>query len=136
MPSLLPRTAVALVAVLAVAWSAVLLRDERLARGAEDRITGNPEMSDGEFARTMEAFEAAELLNPGTQWTLVRANVLLLRDKPEALRVADSILADEPDNLGAWVVVHKATQGRDPRRAAEALAQIRRLNPPPGGGDR
>jgi hypothetical protein len=123
----------ALVAVLAVAWSAVLLRDERLARSAEDRVTSDPQMSDAEFARTMDSFEAAELLNPGTQWTLVRANVLLLRDKREARRVAESIIESEPDNLGAWVVVHRATQGRDPQRAAQALAEIRRLNPPPRG---
>src|SRR5918999_2360212 len=116
MPSLLPRTAMALLAALAVAWSAVLLRDERLARSAEDRVTSDPQMSDAEFARAMDSFEAAELLNPGTQWTLVRANVLLLRDKREALRVSESILESEPDNLGAWVVVYKATQGRDPRR--------------------
>jgi hypothetical protein len=130
----LPRIAVALVAVLVLAWSAVLLRDERVARQAEHRFRSDPEMSDAAFARVTDQFEDAALLNPGTPWTLVRANVLLLRDKPQALRVADEILEDEPDNLGAWVVVAEATRGRNARRNAQALAEIRRLNPTPGGG--
>jgi hypothetical protein len=128
------RIVVALVAVLVLAWSAVLLRDERIARQAEHRFRSDPEMSDAALARVTEQFEDAELLNPGTPWTLVRANVLLLRDKPEAVRVADEILENEPDNLGAWVVVAKATDGRDDARYAQALAEIRRLNPTPDGG--
>lgn len=131
---MIPRIVIGLVAVLVVAWSAVLVRDERLARQAEDRIRSDPEMSDAEFSRSMELFEDAELLNPGTQWTVVRANVLLLRDRAQALRVADSIIDGEPDNLAAWVVVQKATERRDPRRSARALAEIRRLNPTPDGG--
>jgi hypothetical protein len=133
MSSALPRTLLALLSVLAVAWSAVLLRDERLAREAEDRIRDNPEMSGVEFAHTMDLFEAAEFLNPGTQWTVVRAGVLLLRDKRQALQVAESVLEDEPDNLAAWIVVREATKGSASRRLAHAQAQIRRLNPPPGG---
>jgi hypothetical protein len=132
-PSLLSRIAIALLAVAVVAWSAVLLRDENLARDAEARLRANPDMPAPQFADSLQKLRDAELLNPGTQWILVRANVLLLRDKPAALRVADSVLRGEPDNLGAWVVVAKATEGRDPERFAQANAEIRRLNPPLSG---
>ncbi len=133
MPSF-PRTILAAVALLVVAWSAVLVRDERLARQAEDSILGNPKMSDARWAEAMEQLEDAELLNPGTPWKLARAQALLLRrDRQAALRVADSVVESEPDNLAAWAVVLRATRGRDARRSAEARAEIRRLNPPVEG---
>ena len=119
------------VAVLVIAWSGVLVRDELLARQAEDSILDNPQMSDARWAQAMDKLRAAELLNPGTPWKLVRAQALLLRrDRQAALRVADSVIESEPDNLAAWVIVSRATRGRDARRSAEARAEIRRLNPP------
>jgi|SRR5215207_7146602 len=126
----LSRILIALVAVIVVAWSAVLLRDEHLARDAEAAIRADPDMSAARFADSMEKLRDSEFLNPGTQWILVRANVLLLRDKAEAQRVADSVVESEPDNLAAWAVVAKATEKRDPGRFDQAMAEIRRLNPP------
>jgi predicted Zn-dependent protease len=108
----------------------VLLRDEHIARDAEAGIRANPDMSAADFKDTMDKLRDAEFLNPHTQWILVRANVLLLRDKAEAQRVADSVVESEPDNLAAWSIVAKATEDRDPKRFDQALAEIRRLNPP------
>jgi hypothetical protein len=129
---LLARGLTAALALAVIAWSAVLLRDELLAREAEGRVHANPGMSGAELNRTVELLEDAELLNPGTHWKMVRANVLLLRDRPRALRVAESVLASEPDNLGAWIVVREATKGAHPRRLSEARREIRRLDPRSG----
>jgi hypothetical protein len=133
MRSVVARTALASIAVLLIAWFAVLLRGERIASEAQSRIFDDPEMSDADWQRSMDRLREAELLNPGTEWTVTRANLLLLRDKPEALRVAESVLRRERDNLAAWVVVDRATRGRDPRRASLARREIERLNKLPRG---
>lgn len=126
----LPRVGLALFAVLVIAWSAVLWHNEVVGYDAAEVIFGNPTMSDAEWERQLDELRAAELLDPSTKWRVSRANALLLRDKPAAARLAGSVVEREPDNLEAWMVVYRATEGRDPKRAAEALAEIRRLNPP------
>jgi hypothetical protein len=134
MPSALPRAVLALVAVLLVAWFAVLFRDQRIGQEATDRITRNPDMSDAGWALSLDQLRQAELLNPGTEWSVARANWLFLRDRRGALRLADSVVRSEPDNVDAWRVVLKAARGRDPRRASQATKEIGRLNPSPRGG--
>jgi hypothetical protein len=129
--SLFPRIALAVVAVLLITWSAVLWRDEHVGRQAADRIFSDPVMSDSEWDRFLAQLRDAQLLDPSTKWAVSRATALLLRDEPEAARVAASVVAREPDNLEAWMVVLKATRGRDAARADRARAEIRRLNPPP-----
>jgi hypothetical protein len=128
----LPRVALALFAVVVIAWSAVLWRNENIGYDAADRIFGNPTMSDAEWANALDQLHDAELLDPSTKWRMSRATALLLRDPPAAARLAGSVIEREPDNLEAWLVVMRATQDSDPARAAEALVQIQRLNPPPG----
>jgi hypothetical protein len=124
------RIALAIVAVLLMAWSVVLFRDERIGREAEGRVLHEPRMSQSEWARSLAQLRQAELLNPGTEWDTLRAAALVLRDKRAALRVADSVVSREPENLNAWIVVLNATRGRDARRSAQAVAQIRHLSPP------
>ena len=124
------RVVLVLVATLLVAWFAVLWRDARIGENAADRVFNQPGMSSAEFARALDELRQAELLNPGEEWTTLRAAALVLRDKPAAARLAQSVVRREPDNLEAWVVVLNASRGRDRQRAAEALAQVRRLSPP------
>jgi hypothetical protein len=130
LPAGLLRAALALVAVVLIAWFAVLWRDEQLGREAANRILQNPGMSDADWSRSLDQLRQAELLNPGSQWETLRASALGQRNRRAAVRVADSIARVEPDNLRAWVVIANATRGRDERRRKQALAQIRRLNPP------
>jgi Tetratricopeptide repeat len=134
MRSTVPRAAIAALALALVAWSAVLWRDERIGSEAVDRILRNPGLSDAAWASEMERLRDAELLNPGPSWDTARAGALLQRGRPEAARrVIEDVVEREPDNLEAWVVVLDVTRGRDPARAAEARAAIRRLNPSPAG---
>jgi predicted Zn-dependent protease len=135
MRSALPRAAIALVALAAVAWSAVLWRGERIGQDASDRIIMNHDLSDAEWAREVERLRDAELLDPSTKWPVAQAGALLQRGRAaEAARVIEDVVEREPDNVEAWIVLREATEGRDPRRAAEARAEIRRLSPPVAGG--
>jgi hypothetical protein len=127
----LPRIALVLVSVLLIGWSAVLWRDDRVGHQAADRIFGDPVMSDSEWARALAQLRDAELLDPSSRWKVSRADALLLRDKAAAARVAGTVVDHEPDNLEAWLVIYRATRDRDRRRAREALAQVKRLNPLP-----
>ena len=82
----------------------------------------------GSFA-SKSAGSARSSSTVSTEWTSVRATALLLRDRREALQLADSVLEAEPDNLEAWMVVYEGTRERNRARSARALAEIRRLNP-------
>ena len=124
------RLGLALAAALLMGWFAVLWRDDRIGGNAADRVLNRPEMSEAEFARSLDELEQAELLNPGEEWATRRAAALILRDKEAAVRLAYVVLRREPDNFNAWVVVLNATRGSDPRRHEQALAEIRRLSPP------
>jgi hypothetical protein len=124
------RAAVALVAVLAIGWLGVLLRDERVGASAADRIFYAPQLPPSELARQLDRMEGARLLDPDPKVDLNRAGLLLLRGRrAEAAAIAGARARREPANLEAWRIVFQATRGSDPDRAAQALAAIRRLNP-------
>jgi hypothetical protein len=124
------RGALVLVALLALGWFGVLYRDRRVGQAAADVIFYEPRLPAAEFDRQMERLRDARLLDPDRYWELTRARYFLLRDRPvRALRTANGLVREEPDNLDAWIVVHEASRQLDPRRAARALTEISRLNP-------
>jgi hypothetical protein len=124
------RGALVLVALLALGWFGVLYRDRRVGQAAADVIFYGPGLPAAEFDRQMERLRDARLLDPDRYWELTRARYFLLRDRPvRALRTANGLVREEPDNLDAWIVVHEASRQVDPRRAARALTEIGRLNP-------
>jgi predicted Zn-dependent protease len=130
--ALLPRIVLAVVALLVVAWSAVLWRDDRIGSEASSRLIMSEQLTDAEWAREVERLRDAELLDPSTKWPLARAGAFVLRDRPrDAARVVESVLEREPENVEAWIVLSRATREIDPRRAAQARAEILRLSPPP-----
>jgi predicted Zn-dependent protease len=132
MRTVLPRAAVALIAALLVAWSAVLWRGDRIGSDASDTLIRNADLSEAAFAHEMERLRDAELLDPSTRWPVARAGALYQRGRFEqAERVLDDVLEEEPDNLEAWLYMREVVQGRDPARAAQARVAIRRLNPAP-----
>jgi hypothetical protein len=121
------RAVLAVAATLLVAWFVVLARGDALGRGAESRLHHDPGMSRTAWDRTMHDLRTAAFLDVGSEWDVRRAAYLLLRDRPEAARLARSVTRREPDNLDAWVVLlHAADSGQ----ARYARAQIRRLSPP------
>jgi hypothetical protein len=124
------RATVALVAVLAMGWLGVLLRDERVGASAADRIFYAPELPPAELVRQLDRMEGARLLDPDPKVDLNRAGLLLLRGRrQEAAAIAGAQARREPANLEAWRIVFQATRDTDPDRAKQALAAIRHLNP-------
>jgi predicted Zn-dependent protease len=130
--TVLPRAALALVAALLAAWSAVLWRGDRIGSDASDKIIRNATLSDAAWAHEMERLRDAELLDPSTRWPVARAGALYQRGRfKQSARVLEDVLDEEPDNLEAWLYMREVARGRDPVREAEARAAIRRLNPTP-----
>jgi hypothetical protein len=127
----LARVLLAVIAIVLIAWFGLVFRNYRLGSEAAERVIFHPGMSDAAWADSMDDLRRAETLDPSTEWSVTRANYLLLRDKPAALAVARSVVRKEPDNLAGWVVAAKAATGRDPAFQRRANAAIQRLNPPP-----
>ena len=122
------RAAVAVVAVLAIAWLGVLERDTTL----QDRgVALSGRLSEpGNAARAERAFLAARRLNPDTTPDVGRAFLYLARERrPEAKALLEEVLRREPDNLTAWGVLYNVSRGHDPATARRALAAQARLDP-------
>ena len=118
------RAAVAVVAVLVLAWLGVMERNLRLEeRGAAAlRSKGEPAV----LARAETDLRRANLLNPATGPDLNRALVRRVRGRNEAsVALLEDVLRREPDNLTAWRVLTLLS----PDAAGRALAAQRRLDP-------
>ena len=118
------RVAVAIVAVLAIAWLGVMERDERiLQRGVQAS-------KQGERARAERSFRDARLLNPDSAPDVLRSFLYLgANRRAEAKALVEDVVRREPDNLTAWFVLFRISQGTDPALERRALAARRRLDP-------
>jgi predicted Zn-dependent protease len=124
----LARVAVGLVAIVALAWLAVMERDARLqaqavaASGRLD-VPGNAE-------RAESAFRRARSLSPDTAPDVGRALLYLaLERRTDATTLLEDVLSREPENLTAWAVLFNVARGHDPATAERARAARRRLDP-------
>ena len=129
MPTVKLRAALALVAVLVLAWLGVLLRDHEVGTAAVDRLA-NDALPRAEADRELDHLRDAEILSPDSEWQAARAEYLVNnRRLAEAAREAEQLVAGEPENVEAWIVLALATSRSDRRRSAQALAEIKRLSP-------
>lgn len=120
---------IAALAIVLSGWFVAVALSERTARQASDRVVADPEMPERDWDRTMADLRQAESYNPGTEWSVVRAAYHLTREeRRQALRIAQDVLAEEPDNVSAWGVVFRAA-GPDGRLGERARREIERLNP-------
>jgi predicted Zn-dependent protease len=122
------RLAVAVVALAAVGWLAVLERDQRLLSSGS--AAGGRLSTPGSYARGDRDLRAARLLNPDSAPDYTRA---ILYRGAGRFRASSALLEDvlrrEPDNLQAWALLYQFSAGRDPASAQRALAARRRLDP-------
>lgn len=124
------RVALALLAFLVLGWAGVLLRDVELGKDAAFRAYFGPSARPVQRDRDLRRLDDAQLLDPSSRWDLARASYYLnTGDRLRAASLAGTVVRDEPSDLLAWTVVSRATRQSDRARAAEAAAQIRRLNP-------
>jgi predicted Zn-dependent protease len=118
------RAAVAVVAVLVIAWLAVM---ELNVRRQADGLTAAQRH---EFAAADDDFRAAGTLNPSTAPDVSRA---LLYERAGRRARAAALLEDvvrrEPDNLTAWGLLYTFSKDQDPATAARALSARKRLDP-------
>jgi hypothetical protein len=127
---MLARVGLAVVAVAALAWLGVLLRDARLAGDARERAFSPGGQDPARLASVDRDLRRANLLNPATENDMVRARFALLARRPaHGIDLAESVLAREPENLDGWAVLLSAARGSDPARERRALAALTRLDP-------
>jgi hypothetical protein len=121
------RAGLGAVAVVVLAWLALMERDLWLQRAGDDAL--KPGASAAQLAAAESDFERARFLNPDPAPDVSLALLHQARgDEARALAAIDAVVADEPDNLMAWATF--AVLGRDdPARRARFQAALRRLDP-------
>jgi hypothetical protein len=122
------RLVVCTVAVLVLAWLAVMERDARLqARGIE---AARDLRAPGSFARAESDLRGARLLNPDSTPEFARAVLYQAAGRPEqASTLVEEILRREPENLTAWGLLLTIERERDPDAVRRAVTAQRRLDP-------
>lgn len=119
------RAAVAIVAVVVLAWLGVMERDARLQASGVAAAAPPPD-----FARADADLRAARLLNPDTAPDTARAVLYnSVGRKPQAAALLEDVLRREPDNLTAWALLLLVARDDDPAAVRRALAARRRLDP-------
>jgi hypothetical protein len=122
------RAAVAAVALVVLAWLAVLERDVR--REARATTLSARTNVAGNFARAEADFRAARLLNPDANPDLKRAYLYFgAGRRRQAASVVEDVVRREPENLAAWAALFNVVGREDEAVARRALAARRRLDP-------
>jgi predicted Zn-dependent protease len=127
---MLQRAAVAIVAVLAIAWLGVSYGNARVIRHAQI-AAADPKATPAQIEAALREVRGERTLDPSRTESLSYAAALEIRaGRPdEARKLYERIVQLEPDSPEAWLVLSKLTQKSDPARSAQALAQVRRLDP-------
>jgi hypothetical protein len=128
MAAMVGRAVLVTLSLVMIAWVAVMLRDVRLAEAGRKTLFGTPTPT--QAARAFDQLREAELLNPDTAPQVDRARYWIIQGRPRrTLAALNPVVADEPENYGAWTFLWGAAGAVDRPRAAEARAQILSLNP-------
>jgi hypothetical protein len=126
------RLVLAAVAVVALAWLALNLRELGLSERGE-RLAALPEPTSAQVAEAEEALEDARFLNPDTRPLLVQGALLARQGGSrarEGIALLERAARREPDNLLVWGVLADATRDLDPARSRAARVRARELSPP------
>ena len=122
------RVAVAVLAVLVLAWLGVSERATRLT--AEAAALSERLEDPGAAARAESALRDARFLNPDTQPDIALAFVAFFRnDEERAVGLIEDVVRREPENLSAWRLLLDLAGEDDPATARRARAALRRLDP-------
>ncbi len=126
---MLGRVALAAVALLALAYLTVALRNVVLAERGE-RLAALPHPTPAQVDEAEDLLERARLLDPDTRPLLVEGRLLALNGREEGRALLERAVEREPDNVLAWSVLANVTQQTDPARSRAAQARMRELSPP------
>jgi hypothetical protein len=126
---MIARIVIVALAVAAIAWLAAGIDASR----AQDDLgrlvatTADPDRAD--LARADDLRRRAERYVPGRRPSLLEATLRLRADPAGAARLLEDVVADEPANAEAWLLLARATEDADPERSERAMERVRELAP-------
>ncbi len=121
------RAAIVLVAIAAVAWLAAGIAASRAQEDLARLVATADEPDGADRARASELRQRAERRVPGRRPSLLEATLLVRIDRAAAATLLEDVVADEPDNAEAWLLLAQATAGTE--RAEQAMERVRALAP-------
>lgn len=126
----LARAALAVIAVVAIAWLAVLFRDSLLIAQGK-KIVFNPHATPAQARHGLTIVEQAHLLNPDRAVIQGSIAAMYVRQGRSlaAVREYERLVSAEPDFADAWDLLAVNAARFDPSLAAHAVAMLRRLDP-------
>jgi hypothetical protein len=121
------------VAFLVVAWLGLSLRATRLEAEGRDVVdrAQRGEITRAEVEQGLDDLRRARRFNADKDVLLAEVALLTEAGRADAAAaLAERVVADEPDNLDAWVFLYLgAVLTRDDARRARALRAVASLNP-------
>jgi len=124
------RVALIILAAAAIAWLGAGVSASRAQDDLGRLVATVAEPDRADLARADELRRKAERYVPGRRPSLLEATLRLKgEDRAGAARLLEDVVADEPENAEAWLLLAQADEDRDPARAAQAMARVRALAP-------
>jgi hypothetical protein len=124
------RIVLGIIALLTVGWLAVSYSNSQVIRDVQS-VSAASHPTPAQLEGALRDVPDAGRLDPsrGVEIKSYEASLLIRLNRiPDALRTLEEIVRLEPDYVEAWFLIEKLSPDR--ARAAEAAAQVRRLNPP------
>jgi predicted Zn-dependent protease len=119
------RAAVVALAAVAIVWLAAGLSASRAQDDLGRLVATTAEPDRADYQRAAELRKQAERL-PGRRPTLLEATLHMKgADRAGAARLLEDLVADEPENAEAWLLLSQASDERE----AQARARVRELAP-------
>jgi predicted Zn-dependent protease len=125
------RIAVVLVALLAAVWLLVSYSNSRTIRDVQI-VAASRSASNEDFNSALRDLQSGASLDPsrGTEPLSYEASLYIRHGRlPDAVRALGEVVKREPDSAEAWYLIAQLSRQSDPARAAQARAQLRRLDP-------
>jgi Tfp pilus assembly protein PilF len=124
------RAIVVVVAIVVVGWLGTNYRNSGKIDDAAF-LAARPSSTPAQIEKAVEDVRSAGTLNPSKTDTLAVEAALELRRSHlvAAAKVLEEIVRREPDSREAWFLLAQVDRVRDPGRAAQARAQLKRLDP-------
>lgn len=125
---MLARSALALVAVVALAWLGAMERNQRLIARATGGFDGG--VSAREAGWMEPDLRDARLLNPSTTPDLLLAGLYAARgQRARAAALTVDVVRREPDNIQAWMTRYRVVRNEDAGAEFQAEIEIQQLDP-------
>jgi predicted Zn-dependent protease len=122
------RTALAIVAALVSAWFALGVVQAHDTSRAQAIVAGHALLPAERAAQARSLLATAATLNPDEQVNLLSAQIELDQRRPAAAaRILRGVAAREPDNIGAWVLLARASYGT--KTVTAVVRELARLDP-------